>query len=161
MALLDTDLSAARSWAESNLTSLEDPSKLSADPENGAMTGPVSIAVATAVRPPDTDKPDAKPASAEAPADQTAKPETRVAAVGDSDFAANAYVGTEGNRDLFMNTVNWLAQQENLIAIRPRDAADRRITLTANRAQVVRYLSIFIIPGAIFVAGVFVWWRRR
>ena len=65
-------------------------------------------------------------------ADEAPKPETRVAAIGDSDFAANAYLGIEGNRDLFMNTVNWLAQQENLIAIRPREAADRRITLTAN-----------------------------
>ena len=65
-------------------------------------------------------------------ADQGPKPETRVAAIGDSDFAANAYLGIEGNRDLFMNTVNWLSQQEGLIAIRPREAADRRITLTAN-----------------------------
>ena len=32
----------------------------------------------------------------------------------------------QGNRDLFLNTVNWLAQQENLISIRPRDPQDRR-----------------------------------
>ena len=44
-----------------------------------------------------------------------------MAAIGDSDFIANAYLGVEGNRDLFMNTVNWLAQQENLIAIRPKE----------------------------------------
>ena len=40
--------------------------------------------------------------------------------IGDSDFAANAGLGIQGNRDLFMNTVGWLSQQENLISIRPR-----------------------------------------
>jgi ABC-type uncharacterized transport system involved in gliding motility auxiliary subunit len=154
---------AARSWAEANLPSLEDPSKLAAEPEKGDVAGPVSIAVATAVRPPTPEKPDAAPASnqPETPADQTPKPETRVAAFGDSDFAANAYLGIEGNRDLFMNTVNWLAQQENLIAIRPRDAADRRITLTANSARVVMLLSLLIVPAIVLGAGVFTWWRRR
>ena len=39
---------------------------------------------------------------------------------GDSDFASNAYGGVAGQPDLFTNTVSWLAQQENLIAIRPR-----------------------------------------
>jgi ABC-type uncharacterized transport system involved in gliding motility auxiliary subunit len=34
-------------------------------------------------------------------------------------------------RDLFLNIVNWLAQQENPIAIRPRDHKDRRVNLTA------------------------------
>ena len=44
---------------------------------------------------------------------------TRVVVVGDSDFAANGFLGVQGNRNLFLNTVNWLAQQENLISIRP------------------------------------------
>jgi ABC-type uncharacterized transport system involved in gliding motility auxiliary subunit len=153
---------APRSWAETNLPSLEDPAKLNAEPEQGDVAGPVSIAVATAVRPPD-EKPDATKASnpPDAAADQAPKPETRVAAIGDSDFAANAYVGIEGNRDLFMNTVNWLAQQENLIAIRPREAADRRITLTANTATGMFWISIVVIPAIVLGAGVFTWWRRR
>ena len=93
--------------------------------------------------------------------DQPKKPETRVAAIGDSDFAANAYLGVEGNRDLFMNTVNWLAQQENLIAIRPREPADRRLTLDREQDHGDFWLSIFVIPGAVLGAGVYTWWRRR
>jgi ABC-type uncharacterized transport system involved in gliding motility auxiliary subunit len=153
---------APRSWAETNLASLEDPSKLADEREKGDLGGPVSIAVATAVRPPE-EKPDAKPAAnpPETPPDQAPKPETRVAVFGDSDFAANAYVGIEGNRDLFMNTVNWLAQQQNLIAIRPRDAADRRITLTANARTGMFWLTIVVIPAIVLGAGVFSWWRRR
>ena len=49
--------------------------------------------------------------------------ETRVVAFGDSDFASNGALGVPGNRDLFLNTVNWLAQQENLIAIRAARSA--------------------------------------
>jgi ABC-type uncharacterized transport system involved in gliding motility auxiliary subunit len=151
---------AARSWAETSLASLEgDPSKLAMEPEKGDLTGPVSIAVATAVPAAAPEPPPASPT--EKPAEDAPKPETRVAAIGDSDFAANAYLGIEGNRDLFMNAVNWLAQQQNLIAIRPREAADRRITLTANATTGLFLLSIFVIPGAVLGAGIFTWWRRR
>jgi len=150
---------AQASWAETDLSSLEDPSKLTSDPAKGDLAGPVSVAVATAV-------PAAVPAvtpaaDTEKPADDTPKPETRVAAIGDSDFASNAYLGIEGNRDLFMNMVNWLAQQQNLIAIRPREAADRRLTLTANTQFGIFWLSIVFIPAAVLGAGVFTWWRRR
>ena len=76
------------------------------------------------------------------------KPETRVVVVGDSDFAANGVLGIQGNRDLFMNTVGWLSQQENLISIRPKEADDRRITLTATQQTNIAWLSLLIIPGA-------------
>jgi ABC-type uncharacterized transport system involved in gliding motility auxiliary subunit len=153
---------AQRSWGETNLASLEDPSKLSPEPEKGDVNGPVSIAVATAVPAPSPEKPDATPASNPPDKPEEApKPETRVAAIGDSDFAANAYLGIEGNRDLFMNTVNWLSQQENLISIRPREAADRRITLTANTSTAMFWLTLFVIPAIVLGAGAFTWWRRR
>ena len=152
---------APRSWGETNLASLEDPSKLASEPEKGDVAGPVSIAVATAVPAASPEKPDATPASNPPEADQGPKPETRVVAIGDSDFAANAYLGIEGNRDLFMNTVNWLSQQEGLIAIRPREAADRRITLTANTSVGMFWITIVFIPAIVLGAGVFSWWRRR
>ncbi len=37
--------------------------------------------------------------------------------MGDSDYASNMAIGISGNRDFFMNSMNWLSQQENLIAI--------------------------------------------
>ena len=52
--------------------------------------------------------------------DDKPRPETRVAVIGDSDFASNYALGIQGNRDLFLNIMSWLAQQENLISIRPR-----------------------------------------
>ena len=45
----------------------------------------------------------------------------RIVVFGDSDFASNNYLNLSGNRDLFLNTVSWLAEEENLIAIRPKE----------------------------------------
>jgi ABC-type uncharacterized transport system involved in gliding motility auxiliary subunit len=151
---------AARSWAETSLATLTDQKAgASLDPKTGDIPGPVSLGVATAAPAPE---PEPKPAaSAEKPADDAPKPETRVAAIGDSEFVSNAYLGAQGNRDLFMNTVNWLAQQESLIAIRPKDPADRRLEATANKTSAIFWLSIFVIPAVVLGTGVLTWWRRR
>ncbi|HTM03095.1 MAG TPA: GldG family protein [Vicinamibacterales bacterium] len=153
---------SARSWAETNFSELEDQNKLAVETEKGDIAGPVSIGVAVSAAAPNAaaDKAD-KPAETKPGEEAPKKPETRVAAIGDSDFASNAYLGIAGNRDLFMNTVNWIAQQENQIAIRPRDPADRRITLSASAATLIAWLSIVIVPLAVLGAGVFTWWRRR
>jgi ABC-type uncharacterized transport system involved in gliding motility auxiliary subunit len=80
---------------------------------------------------------------------------------GDSDFASNALFTAGGNRDLFMNTVGWLSQQENLISIRPKEPSDRRLTMTAAQQSNVVWFSLLIVPLAIFGTGVYSWWRRR
>ncbi len=152
---------APRSWAETTLSQLDDPNALAPEPDKGDKTGPVSIGAAVAVAAPSA-QPAPAPASTAKPEEPAAsKPETRVVAIGDSDFASNAYLGVEGNRDLFMNTVNWLAQQENLIAIRPKEAADRRVTITATGMNYMFLFSLVLIPAAVFGTGVYTWWRRR
>ena len=80
---------------------------------------------------------------------------------GDSDFASNSVLGVQGNRDLFMNAIGWLSQQENLISIRPKAADDRRLTMTSADQNNVTVLSLAVLPLLIFGSGVFVWWRRR
>ncbi len=74
---------------------------------------------------------------------------------------ATRALGVQGNRDLFLNTINWLVQQENLISIRPHDPEDRRITLTADQERRIFFLTVLIVPGLILLAGVQTWWRRR
>ena len=146
---------AQRTWAETNLASLDPPDNLSPDPDKGDIAGPVSIAAAVAV-PAKTD-----PAAQKKEGEEQRPPETRVAVIGDSDFVANAYLGIEGNRDLFLNTVNWLAQQESLISIRPKEPSDRRLTMTTNHVMGVLWMSLVIVPALVIGAGVFTWWRRR
>lgn len=145
----------ARSWAETTFSQLENTDALALEPEKGDIAGPVSIAAAVSA-PVAGVQPTAGETGAEAKV-----PDTRVVVIGDSDFAENAYIGAQGNRDLFMNTVNWVAGQENLISIRPRPAGDRRISLTAGQATAVFWGSVVLIPLAVFAAGIWTWYRRR
>ena len=129
---------------------------MSLDEAKGDKKGPVSIAAAVSVASTEPSKPGGGAGNTDAP-----KPETRVVVIGDSDFVAAAGLGVQGNRDLFLNMVGWLSQQENLIAIRPKNADDSRITLTATQQANITWLSLLVIPGFIFGTGVLTWWRRR
>ncbi len=144
----------ARSWAETNLATLSSSAGVKMEPEKGDIAGPVVVAAAVAA-PVEANTP-ATPGDADAP-----KPESRMVVFGDSDFPSNAYGGIAGNPNLFANAVNWLAQQENLIAIRPVAANDRRVTMTARQQQGVMLISIFLVPALVFGTGVWAWWRRR
>jgi len=144
------------SWAETDVKTLMTSGEVSRDLAAGDKQGPISLAAAVSA--PAAEPP--PPAEGKAPEDAP-KPETRIVVFGDSDFASNAWLGIQGNRDLFMNSVNWLAQQENLISIRPRDPEDRRITLTSDQQRRIFWLTVLIIPGLILFAGIQTWWRRR
>jgi ABC-type uncharacterized transport system involved in gliding motility auxiliary subunit len=147
------------SWAETDLKTLTTRGEAQPNLENGDTRGPVSLAVAVSAPVKEATPPPPPAPGAETPPN---KPETRLVAVGDSDFAANAFLNTGGNRDMFLNTVNWLAQQENLIAVRPRDPEDRRITVgTPQQQRLIFWFSVLIMPGLILLAGVHTWWRRR
>jgi ABC-type uncharacterized transport system involved in gliding motility auxiliary subunit len=144
------------SWAETDIQRLTSSGQVARELDKGDKAGPVSLAVAVSA--PAT--PATPPGEAPKP-DDAPKPETRIVVFGDSDFATNGWLGIPGNRDLFLNAVNWLAQQENMIAIRPRDPQDRRVTLTADQERRIFWLTVLIVPGLILLAGVQTWWRRR
>jgi ABC-type uncharacterized transport system involved in gliding motility auxiliary subunit len=152
---------SAQSWAEADIASLSSgKAQVEFNGDKGDKQGPITLAAASSA--PATVKPPA-PSGNESPAspDSERTPETRIVAVGDSDFASNMAIGISGNRDFFMNTLNWLSQQENLIAVRPRQPEDRRLTLTADQQNRIMILSLFIIPGLVFATGVYTWWKRR
>jgi ABC-type uncharacterized transport system involved in gliding motility auxiliary subunit len=87
--------------------------------------------------------------------------EARLVVIGDSDFATNGYAGMQRNRDLFMNAVNWLAQDEDLIAIRPKSPTDRRVTMTEAQQTILFWLTLLVLPGAVIGSGTYIWWKRR
>jgi ABC-type uncharacterized transport system involved in gliding motility auxiliary subunit len=154
-----------QSWAEADIAGLaKSDGRVELNADKGDKAGPISLGAAVSA--PATDAPAAPEARPETPAGQTPeqtppKPESRIAVIGDSDFASNGILGVQGNRDFFVNTVNWLAQQENLIAIRPREPEDRRLTLTASANRGILWLSVFILPGLVFAAGIYSWYGRR
>ena len=85
----------------------------------------------------------------------------RFVVVGSSTWAANRFIGFNGNSDLALNAVNWLSSDEDLISIRPKPQDDRRITMTKAQMSGVRATSQFGLPLAVMLAGIAVWWRRR
>src|SRR5436189_1832260 len=122
-------------------TNLSSPAVNPNDPRN--KKGPMTIAAAGSYR---TGKENAQ---------------GRFVVIGSSQWAANSFIGFNGNRDLALNTMNWLSSDEDLISIRPKERDDRRITMTQSQMHWVRITSQFLFPLAIVIAGVTVWWRRR
>jgi ABC-type uncharacterized transport system involved in gliding motility auxiliary subunit len=85
----------------------------------------------------------------------------RFVVIGSSAWAANSFIGFNGNRDLAVNAINWLASDEDLISIRPKEREDRRITLTEAQMRWLRISSQFLLPLIVVLGGVSVWWHRR
>jgi ABC-type uncharacterized transport system involved in gliding motility auxiliary subunit len=86
---------------------------------------------------------------------------SRIAVVGDSDFATNSFFHIMGNGALFLNTVNYLAAQEDLIGLRPRTAELPRINLTNRQMKATFFLSVLLVPGLLALVGTVVWWRQH
>jgi ABC-type uncharacterized transport system involved in gliding motility auxiliary subunit len=87
--------------------------------------------------------------------------EGRFAVAGSTDFLANAILGFNGNKDLFLNMVNWLSSDEDLISIRPKDPEDRGVNLSMAQMRLIGYLSLVFVPLMVIASGLSVWWKRR
>jgi ABC-type uncharacterized transport system involved in gliding motility auxiliary subunit len=85
----------------------------------------------------------------------------RFVVTGSSSWAANRFLGFNGNSDLALNALNWLASDEDLISIRPKQQEDRRVTMTRAQLILVRAISQFVLPLMVVIAGTLVWWKRR
>ena len=85
----------------------------------------------------------------------------RFVVVGSSTWLGNSFIDFNGNRDLALNVINWLASDEDLISIRPKEREDRRIMMTNGQLNWVITTSQFLMPVAVIIAGVSVWWKRR
>ncbi len=87
--------------------------------------------------------------------------EGRFVVVGCSAWASNSAIRFVGNRDLFLNVLSWLSNDEDLISIRPKDPVDKRLEITRAQLTLLRLVSQFLIPLAVIMAGIMVWLKRR
>jgi ABC-type uncharacterized transport system involved in gliding motility auxiliary subunit len=140
-------LTAKQSWAETDLAFLSktkeeltnEPPAIQPDDAMDTL-GPVPLAVAAS--------------------DITTK--GRVVVFGDSDFATDSNFEQVGNGDMFINAVDWAAEQENLINLTPKDAVQRVVVSPKGYAMNLIFLGVVIVmPGAVLVAGVITWFQRR
>ncbi len=88
--------------------------------------------------------------------------EARLVVIGNSRFVTNQNASSQmANLDLFMNAVNWLTEEEELISIRPKQPQDRRLYLTPAQVNMTLLTSVIIMPLAVFAVGLAIWWKRR
>jgi ABC-type uncharacterized transport system involved in gliding motility auxiliary subunit len=87
---------------------------------------------------------------------------SRIVAFGDSEFANNAMYQYYGNADLFLNSVDWVAKQDQLINLTAKSTTKRTL-VTPNQAvqNAILFGSVAVIPLAIVIAGVVVGIQRR
>ncbi|MDO8341248.1 MAG: hypothetical protein Q7T59_04695, partial [Candidatus Woesebacteria bacterium] len=86
---------------------------------------------------------------------------SRIAIAGDSDFATNSFFNIMGNGALFLNAVNYLVAQENLIGVEPRSHDIPRVNMTNRQMKGTLFLCVILVPALLAVVGIGVWWKQR
>ncbi len=133
------------------------PDDLDFDPKRGDLHGPFPVGLSVAVRL-------AGGAAADETQDQQQAPRAgRMIVYGDSDFGNNFFIDLLGNRDLLVNSVNWLALEDTLIGIRPdrKVAGKEQFFVSSRQNQMVFMLGVFVVPAIFLLLGTAVFVRRR
>ena len=136
--------SLARSWSESQGISDE----MVFDSSAGDVAGPIPIVIALE----------------RVLASESATPEKasqRIVVTGDSEFLANGYIGTGANLKLGANIINWLAGDDDLIAIELKDAPDTQLQLTDMQTLFIGVGFFLALPAGLLFTGFFIWFKRR
>lgn len=87
--------------------------------------------------------------------------EQRIIVVGSGHFLANTYLGNGSNLDFGINLVNWLAGDEELVAIQPRDIIDSNLMLSESAIILIVGGFLILLPVVFLMSGAIIWWRRR
>ena len=87
--------------------------------------------------------------------------EGRFVVVGTSNWIDNNVIRFQANKDLFLNMMNWLSSDEDLISIRPKEPEDRRLNISGRQMSVLFYTSMIFLPLIVVASGFAVWARRR
>lgn len=124
-------------WAETDMVGLIEGN--AAEPDDNDDLGPVSIAVVG----------------------ENAFLEGRIVVFGDSEFPTNQVFSIRRNGDMFINAVDWVAEQEDLINLNPRQNQMRFLNLLPEQVSMLRLFAIYILPGGIAGIGVWVYTVRR
>ena len=139
---------SGNSWGETNIDMLMTKQVIEYN-DGQDIKGPLTVAVAVTKK--------------EKSGKSAQEKERRVlVAFGDSDFVMNKYL-QQGNPDLFMNSLSWLAEEEELISIGPKtqEESPKIERLSGESLRLINSASIFTIPIILIVIGAWVWWKRR
>lgn len=135
-------------WAETDVALLFETGKAYKQP--GETLGPKSVAAAAVI------KTDTLPAGSGAPRD------ARIVVVGDTDFAANGQLAVvPGHLNFILNTIAWLSESEELIAIRPTGKEELPLLLSEGEKRAVVWVSVLGTLQLTVAAGLIAYLLRR
>ena len=136
-------LTTPASWLESNIDDL--------GYDENKMTGPFILFGIL----------EANGAIEQSPLEVSGNPTTKIIIFGDSDFATNKYFHSSDNSDVFLNSVNWLADDYELVSIRPKLTSYRELVVNSSERNFIKWSSWVIPPTIMLIFAIIVWWRRR
>jgi len=88
-------------------------------------------------------------------------PPARLLLFGDVDVFTNHYFDAIGNGDLFLSSIEWLADREQAIALRPRPHTNRPVVLSRQQGRALMVVMAGLLPLGVAGAGFATLWRRR
>ena len=89
----------------------------------------------------------------------------RLIVIGNASFALNRWLNSQdglGNQQLFLNMMQWLVGQEQLVSIPSRDPDMRPLTaLSGADVNMIAGTSMLLIPLVALIIGGLLWWKKR
>ncbi len=152
-------------WAERDLEMLKGGEAGFDEKED--ILGPISLIVLAEIErkqtsPAESGEVPGKTGNEPAADDNETKPNPAFLIVaGDSDFASNTYFGLSGNGDLFLNMVNFLVEEKNLITIKPRGKSQQPMLMTQTQAWGAFLVVLVAVPLLVLGSGLAVYRVRR
>lgn len=132
-------------------------SRTIAEPASDAQVSPSPESAAGA-----TPEVSPSPGSDADEAADSANAQARLVVIGNAGFAADGLFSQQLNGDVFLNSVNWLSQQDDdLLAIRPRELTNRRIVMSPGQQISAAIIAMALLPAIGLIGAVVVWWKRR
>lgn len=84
-----------------------------------------------------------------------------VLVIGNSSFVTNAFVNFPGNSDFFLNSVNWLAQEPDLLSVPPKEPSLNPFIPNPVQERLLLYVQVLALPALTLAGGIIVWRKRR
>lgn len=94
-------------------------------------------------------------------ANDDAEHQARLLVFGDGDWLSNKYLHMQGNQDFALNSVNWLAQKEDRITIRPKIRQSSQLYLTGDQINRIKFVTMDMLPVIIVAIGLGITLSRR
>ena len=87
-------------------------------------------------------------------------PAPAMVVIGNSAFAGNTYLQFPGNTDFLSNAIAWLADEDTLISVSPKESVFPPFIPNPTQEHMLFAIQVFSVPFLMLLSGLTVWRRR-